>query len=260
MRSFGAKHITAAIPFGKHILFANTCNTILLLGMCGKYAVGDLSQSQILGILEGFLYAPIRADQSAPAAKSGYNISPSDQAHMVRWDDNGFEVTTARWQIRDPRAKSPLINSKISNTHFWKDYWDQGRCIVPALGYYEWSGISGRKQPYFISINRNAPLIFFAGFYKTADTGFECSILTRNPSPQIEQIHNRMPVILSPSEIQDWLTYVTTSESAQDSLGSSWEGRFETTPVHPITRISEGSDMIKSWEPQQSTFDFYGSH
>ncbi len=231
-------------------------NTTLTLGMCGKYAAGDLTQSQMQEILEGFLYAPARVDQSAPKAKPGYNISPSDQAHMVRWDDDGFELTTARWQINDPRAKSPLINSKISNIHFWKNYWDQGRCIVPALGYYEWSGISGRKQPYFISVNRNAPLIFFAGFYKTGENGFECSILTRNPAPQIEQIHNRMPVILSPAEIQDWLTYVSKVENAQDMLGTDWNGRFETTPVRPVTRSSEGPDMIERWEPQQTSFDF----
>ncbi|SLN43940.1 Putative SOS response-associated peptidase YedK [Roseovarius albus] len=224
--------------------------------MCGKFAAGDLTQDQMLEILSGFLYTPARADPNTPEAKRGYNISPSDQAHMIRWDDDGFQLTTARWQINDPRAKSPLINSKISNTHFWRDYWDNGRCIIPALGYYEWSGLSGRKQPYFISVNRNAPLIFFAGFYRTSGDGLQCSILTRNPAPEIEHIHSRMPVILSPAEINDWLTYTTPSNEAQDTLGTDWEGRFEVTPVAPITKSSEGPEMTEPWAPQQTSFDF----
>ncbi|WP_120499839.1 SOS response-associated peptidase [Roseovarius sp. EL26] len=224
--------------------------------MCGKFAAGHLTQCQMREILEGFLYANVSQDELAIESKQGYNISPSDQAHMVRWTEEGFELTSAQWQISDPRQQKPMINSKIEKPYFWKDYWDHGRCVIPALGYYEWSGITGRKHPYFITVNRNAPVVFFAGFYRTSDNRHQCSILTCKPSSQIEYIHNRMPVILSPSEIEDWLAYVTSKEDAKDTLGTSWDGRFQVTPVKPIKPGCDGPEMVEKWKPKQSSFDF----
>ena len=176
---------------------------------------------------------------------------------MIRWDEDSAEFTTARWQIRDPRSKKPLINSKIENVEFWREYWDRGRCLIPAVGYYEWPKNQGHDCPVYISVKRNSPTMFFAGFYRTDNGDHSCTILTRKPSSQIEHIHNRMPVILTPEEIESWLIGVTTPQDAQETLGTHYEGRFEYHTVKPIKRGSDGEDLIEPYTPPvQIGFDF----
>ncbi len=225
--------------------------------MCGKFAAGHLTQRQMLAIMEHFLYGKVSPHLPDPLPAGGYNISPTNRVGMVRWDGDTARLTTARWQIKDPRSKRPMINSKIEKTGFWRDYWDRGRCLIPAIGYYEWPKDQGHDCPVYISVKRNAPVMFFAGFYRTDDGSHSCTILTREPSPQIAHIHNRMPVILSPDEIESWLSGVTTAQDAQKSLGTNYEGRFEFHTVKPIKSGADGEDLIEAYTPPvQTGFDF----
>ncbi|MEO1106414.1 MAG: SOS response-associated peptidase [Pseudomonadota bacterium] len=225
--------------------------------MCGKFAAGHLTQKQMLATLEYFLYGKVSPDLPKPLPSGGYNVSPTDQVNMIRWDGDTAELTSARWQLKDPRSQKPMINSKIENVAFWQDYWNNGRCLIPALGYYEWQKDQGHGCPTYVTVKRNEPLMFFAGFYRTHDGRHSCTIMTRKPSPQIAHIHNRMPVILTPSEIETWLNGITTPQEAQETLGTGYEGRFEYHTVKPIKRASDGEDLIEPYTPPiQSKFDF----
>ncbi|WP_244328139.1 SOS response-associated peptidase, partial [Roseibium sp. RKSG952] len=198
----------------------------------------------MLAIMEALLYGKVSPHLPEQLPSGGFNISPTDQVSMIRWDGDCAEITSARWQIKDPRGRKPLINSKIENVSFWKDYWDNGRCLVPALGYYEWPKGQGHDCPVFISVKSNSPTMFFAGFYRTEDGRHSCSIMTRNPSSQIAHIHSRMPVILTPEEIEDWLTGVITPQDAQVTLGTKYEGRFEHHTVKPIKPGANGEELV----------------
>ncbi len=225
--------------------------------MCGKYAAGHLTQREMLAILEYFLDGKISPHLPNPPPSGGYNVSPTNQVSMVRWDGNCAELTSARWQIRDPRSKKPLINSKIENVEFWRDYWDNGRCLIPAIGYYEWPKGQGHDCPVFVTVKRNSPTMFFAGFYRTKDGRHSCSIMTRKPSSQIAHIHSRMPVILTPEEIENWLKGVTTPTEAQETLGTKYEGRFEYHTVKPIKSGAEGQELLEQYTPPvQTKFEF----
>jgi putative SOS response-associated peptidase YedK len=37
------------------------------------------------------------------------------------------------------------------------------RCIIPASGFYEWTGGKGNRQPHFFSAAHGAPVLAFAG-------------------------------------------------------------------------------------------------
>lgn len=65
------------------------------------------------------------------------------------------------------------------------------------------------KQPYFLRIDREAP-VCFAGLMCTwtpqgGEPQLTCAILTRAPSPSAAEIHDRMPVILKESVHKEWL-------------------------------------------------------
>lgn len=226
----------------------------ILRGMCGRFAAGHLTQAQMQEIVEGFLDAPVLVDKAAPPPEQGYNVRPSQRIATVERAGKGFELSSTPWQIARLAGKRPLINARIETHGFWRDYWASGRCLIPALGYYEWAPVGAGKEPFFITVRRNAPVLFFAGF--RAQDGSGCVILTREPAPQIAHIHNRMPVILSPQEIQAWLSDEVDPATAEAEMGTGWDGRFEFHRVAPLKGGAEGPALIEPYAPPQGSFDF----
>ncbi|WP_432450608.1 SOS response-associated peptidase [Aliiroseovarius marinus] len=225
--------------------------------MCGKFAAGHLTQRQMADLMDYFLYGTHLPDGSIPSANPSYNLNPTDMIDIAFSDEGGFLLTSATWQMTPKGSKRKLINSKIENAAFWERYWTSGRCIIPAIGYYEWPEVDGRTTPHFVTVKRNNPLLFFAGFYqREVDGGISCTIITRKPSEQIAHIHSRMPVIMAPEQVQDWLTYTMGREQAQTELGTNWNGRFEYHAIAPIKPNSDGPELIEPYDPPQASFDF----
>jgi putative SOS response-associated peptidase YedK len=82
----------------------------------------------------------------------------------------------------------------------------QRRCLIPANGFYEWSGKAGNKQPYYFCLPSNESLAF-AGLWevwKDKNTAAEtspyksCIIITTGASDSVRDVHDRMPLILKP--------------------------------------------------------------
>lgn len=78
-------------------------------------------------------------------------------------------------------------------------------------GFYEWQVVPGQKtkQPYLISV-RDVPAFAFAGLWEhwtnSEGTGVDsCTIITTDANDLMQQVHNRMPVILDPGDYERWL-------------------------------------------------------
>ena len=76
------------------------------------------------------------------------------------------------------------------------------RCLVPADAFYEWKAVADGKQPYAIARTDGAPLAF-AGLWEgwrspEGETLRTFTIATTTASPDMEGLHDRMPVILEP--------------------------------------------------------------
>jgi putative SOS response-associated peptidase YedK len=80
------------------------------------------------------------------------------------------------------------------------------RCIVIADGYYEWKKLNKtEKQAYRFCMPNNG-LMLFAGLWDVwGDNLQSFSIITRAATPQFADIHDRMPVLLTPYEATQWL-------------------------------------------------------
>jgi putative SOS response-associated peptidase YedK len=91
-------------------------------------------------------------------------------------------------------ATAPAFRSAFKKT----------RCLIPASGFYEWQKRDdGIKQPMHIGMKDGAPFAF-AGLWtswrpKDGEQLETCTIITGEPNELAAPIHNRMPVILSPS-------------------------------------------------------------
>jgi len=224
--------------------------------MCGRLVGGNLTQAQMLAILENFLYGTPLPDTNAPKAQDGWNIKPTQQIHIVCQEDGDYVATSARWwfvphwfkgDVKD--WKQTTFNARIETAAekpSFRTAWKASRCAIPAIGYYEWSGPKKDRQPNYITLESNTPLMFFAGLHsKLGDGTRTCTILTREPVQQISQIHNRMPVILTHDELAPWVSGEITTDVVQNDLGTGWDGRLKFHKVRKIGRDDDGPELIE---------------
>ncbi len=83
------------------------------------------------------------------------------------------------------------------------------RCIIPTNGFYEWKKEGSNKRPMRI-LMKDDSIFSLAGLYDTwtDQDGNKLStstIITTKPNELMEDIHNRMPVILHPDDEAEWL-------------------------------------------------------
>jgi len=146
-----------------------------------------------------------------------YNVAPSQNIPVI-YNENGIITLDAyRWGLIPHWAKEPKIGYKMINArvetiaekHTYNKELIEGRCLVPASGFFEWKKTNGSKKPMFIYIN-NEKIFSFAGIssqWRSPDgkTFKTCSIITTEPNSLIKKIHDRMPAILPRNLENEWI-------------------------------------------------------
>jgi putative SOS response-associated peptidase YedK len=115
--------------------------------------------------------------------------------------------------VKDPKAFSLLINARsdsVLDKPAFRNAMRRRRCLIPADGFYEWREIGGRKQPYFVRLQKSGGPLAFAGLWETwtGPNGEEidtAAIVTTNANRSLAAIHPRMPVIVPPEAFDLWL-------------------------------------------------------
>jgi putative SOS response-associated peptidase YedK len=146
-----------------------------------------------------------------------YNIAPTQDVPVIIHNSPN-RLVMMRWGLIPHWAKDESIGYKMINARAetitqkpsFRSLIRSKRCIVPASGFYEWKQIEGKgKQPYYIHADAGEYLPF-AGLYDTWKNpeGREINsftIITTQPTANLQAIHNRMPVILEPKAEEVWL-------------------------------------------------------
>ena len=162
-----------------------------------------------LNILLQEFHAELRHELQLPPR---YNIAPTQDVAVVRPSEAGRELTLMRWGLipswtKDPK-KAPLLNNARSETvaekPSFRAAFKSRRCLIPASGFYEWKREGKLKQPYYFRRPDDRPLAF-AGLWEKWHDIESCTILTTDANELMAQIHDRMPVILSPNDYGEWL-------------------------------------------------------
>jgi putative SOS response-associated peptidase YedK len=123
-----------------------------------------------------------------------YNVAPTDDVPVVRVNKAG-ERTGSRlhWGLipywaKGVQPKFSTINAtaeKLTEASSWRGPWNRSqRCILPALGFYEWQvQADGKsKQPFYITLN-DQDVFGFVGLWGSS-TGTDgvvirsCTIVT----------------------------------------------------------------------------------
>ena len=145
-------------------------------------------------------------------------------------------VQPMKWGLIPFWAKDSSIGKNMFNARaesivekpaFRKAYKTQ-RCIVPGNGFYEWKTENGKKVPYFFEV-KDRPLFGFAGLYDIWEEPvggreiYSYTIVTTTPNEVVKPIHDRMPVILSKSEEDVWLSKSSDENKLMSLLKPSGE-------------------------------------
>jgi len=102
-------------------------------------------------------------------------------------------------------ARAETVDEKTS----FKRPLKEKRCLVLTNGFYEWKKTDNKtKIPYFIRLNNKKPFAF-AGLWenwnKEGNDLNTFTIITTSANKLMEEIHDRMPVILGKEGRSKWL-------------------------------------------------------
>jgi putative SOS response-associated peptidase YedK len=148
-----------------------------------------------------------------------YNIAPTTQIEVIRLGLEGRELVPMRWGLMPAWWKKPLkelpatFNARVEKVEtgaMWRDAFKTRRCIIPASGFYEWTGPKGTKTPHYFSPPNGQPLAL-AGLWERSrhpETGeplLSATIIVGPANEWMRRFHERMPVILDWADIGLWM-------------------------------------------------------
>ena len=187
--------------------------------MCGRTIIGDVDWPQY------FEWMSILSAPSTPIRQS-WNVAPTTINPIFIPSQGGLIGEMARWGLVPEWWKKPLKELKFATFNArsedaadkptFRHAMRNGHCLVPAKGYYEWTGPKGDKTPYMISIETNAPGFCMAGLFTQINlpefTGITYCILTEAADGPLKSLHPRKPVMLDESAYQDWASGAPLAE------------------------------------------------
>ena len=177
--------------------------------VCGRYRLSRRAE----------ILAAYDAEYEGVDWDARYNIALTQNVPVVRQDvkEPIRRASLVRWGLIPSWAKDGTIGARMINARSetaaekptFKECLEHRRCLIPADGFYEWVRYGKSKQPYCFELTERKPFAF-AGLWdrwRAPDgTHLEtCTILTTTPNQLLADVHNRMPVILSPESYDLWL-------------------------------------------------------
>jgi len=174
-----------------------------------------------------------------------YNVAPTNILPVLIYDA-GRVVRAMRWGLipewtKDASAVPIMINARcesLTTKPTFRGLLESGRCVVITDGYYEWQKSGTRKQPFYIH-QPESRLLTMAGLYSrwTNPDGqnfLTYTVITTPANAQLKFIHERMPAILEPVQIDSWINCREFDKHSALELLQPARLALEAYPVGPF--------------------------
>jgi putative SOS response-associated peptidase YedK len=179
--------------------------------MCGRYRRKSDKQriAEVFKVNVGLEELDLGPDE---------DVAPGSMQPVVTVTQDGErQLELMRWGFKLPERL--LFNARsegIETAKFWKDSFQERRCIVPADAIYEWQQPegAGKKLKYEIVVSGQEPF-GMAGLWKlwknpkTLLWERTFAVITGEPNEVMRPIHDRMTTFLGP---RDYAEYLAGSE------------------------------------------------
>lgn len=185
--------------------------------MCGRYVIPDSETIERAWRIARTGDAPF---------ERRFNVTPGSLVPVLRAEGGSLALRRARWGFVPPWWKQPappagcfvVRAEEAAAKQMWREAYLHQRCLIPADGWYEWSGVErvdpyrgetrSSRQPHFIFHRDGA--VCFAGVMSLWKREGEmplltCAVLTRAATGPLAKLHRRMPVVLPEVLYAVWL-------------------------------------------------------
>jgi putative SOS response-associated peptidase YedK len=198
--------------------------------MCGRYILSAPPEA----IADHFDLREV------PPFAPSWNVAPTRVVPVVRETAEGKrECVLLRWGLVPFWAKDPAIGSRMINARAescidkpaYRAAFRKRRCLVPVSGFYEWKPVGRYKQPYLFRLE-DEPLFALAGLWEQwrspeGDEVRTFTIITTTAATAIAPYHDRMPVVVSKGDYDEWLS----SPNPAELMKPFEAGAFVIAPV-----------------------------
>ena len=169
--------------------------------------------------------------EAAPNLEPRDDIRPTDVAPIIRPTEGGVELAQLKWGFAPGRPKAPpVINFRSEGRRF-----EQGRCLIPASAFYEFTGSKYPKTKWRFTMT-GEDWFCIAGLWRPAQEGWAESftMLTVEPGPDVAPYHDRQIAVLERGDWDGWLD--------------------PTVPAGPLLRpLSDGALQVEQIERPTKT-------
>ncbi len=141
------------------------------------------------------------------------SVFPKGIAPVLLYKNEHLELVPKTWGYPSPfNHQKVLFNSRIerffeTRHSMWDESFAKSRCLIVASQFFE----SGRNKyttaaghqyhERFSFHDPDAPLTLIAGIYQQD----HFSLVTTAPNSVMAPVHDRMPLVIKPSELRQWL-------------------------------------------------------
>jgi putative SOS response-associated peptidase YedK len=191
-----------------------------------------------------------------------YNIAPTTTVDVIRLGKHGGrELVPMRWglipfwwkkSLKEVPATFNARAESVADKPMFRAAFKERRCIIPASGFYEWTGAKGDKQPHLFTAADGSPILAFAGLWDrwrdpaTVEDILSCTIIVCGGSKWMETYHDRMPVTLDEANFDGWLD----GSVGPEALTCAAESALRERPVSKrLNKTGEGDDDPTIIEP-----------
>ncbi len=231
----------------------------MIASMCGRFVL-----AMPFNLLAEWLEANFD-EQIGLDYRPRWNIAPTSRILAMRSYDGERRIEEYRWglipnwskdipKFSTHNARVETISTKPTFRHAFAS---GQRVLIPADGYYEWQVLGEPskpvKQPWYMT-SKDQLHLAFAGIYEPWSAhgpgGVKintCSVITTTPGPDIGEIHDRQPVVLSRDTWDTWLDPETSVDETRALLSPAEIGTFDLRKVGSAVgnSRSEGEQLIE---------------
>jgi putative SOS response-associated peptidase YedK len=148
-----------------------------------------------------------------------YNIAPTTPIEVIRAGKAGNELVPMRWGLVPSWWKKPLnelpatFNARaetLAERPMFRGAFKYRRCIIPASGFYEWTGPKTARIPHYFTSRDGRPL-GLAGLWdhwSGLDGGDDlpnATIIVGAANEWMSAYHDRQPMILDWHDAAAWM-------------------------------------------------------
>lgn len=239
--------------------------------MCGRIALYTPPRA-LARLLDAALAAGLDPEAAAPS----WNVGPTRTLFGVTGDPGARVLDEYRWGLvpwwsKDPSGAAKAFNARAETAATkpsFRDAYKSQRVLLPVDGFFEWDQRTSTKVPHFFTRADGGPIVLAGLYDRWRDRSavgtlplVTCTVLTTTPGPDIDGIHNRMPVVLEPAAFDLWLTARDDELDAIQALCAP--SRAGTLVHHPVSSrvgniANDDPGLIAEQQPDSGLFDQLG--